>query len=182
MGLYNRYIGNTGKFYRVSENHQKEESTNQNTPIDEGGGKKHDTPPRRASAVQNEPRRSKQDTLDSANPAKPNADHIPHKAARQNEHTPDDEHRDRNPKFSENKKKTSLLGNLSGIGETFGGSLKDTIKSFLPAGIDTGDILLLLLLLFLYLESNDEEFLIILIIVGFNIFKSMKEQPCHREV
>ena len=46
------------------------------------------------------------------------------------------------------------------------------LGSFLPGGLDTGDILLLLVLLFLYIESKDDEFLIILAVVGYSIFSS----------
>ena len=42
--------------------------------------------------------------------------------------------------------------------------------NLLPAGLDTGDLLLAAMLLFLYSESKDEDFLIILIVVGLSIF------------
>lgn len=45
------------------------------------------------------------------------------------------------------------------------------LSSFLPAGLDFGDILILLILLLLYIESKDEDFLIILAVLAFSIFK-----------
>ena len=45
------------------------------------------------------------------------------------------------------------------------------LGSLIPAGIDTGDLLLLAILLFLYLESRDQDFLIILIVMGYSMFK-----------
>lgn len=51
------------------------------------------------------------------------------------------------------------------------GGLTDMLKNLLPAGIDTGDLLLLLILLLLYLESEDEDFLIMLVVIGYSVLK-----------
>ena len=42
------------------------------------------------------------------------------------------------------------------------------LNCFLPAGIDSGDLIVALILLLLYYESHDEEFLIILAVLVFS--------------
>jgi hypothetical protein len=44
------------------------------------------------------------------------------------------------------------------------------LRSLLPSGLDTGDLLLLAVLFFLYRESGDEDFLIMLAVVALSIF------------
>ena len=98
--IYNRYVGNTGKYYRVDEPY----------PVHSA--------PKRANVT---------------SPAH---------------------------KREERKPSAGKADGLNGL-----------LSSFLPAGLDAGDILLLLILLLLYIESKDEEFLIILIVVGMSLFK-----------
>ena len=44
------------------------------------------------------------------------------------------------------------------------------LRSLLPSGLDTGDLLLLAVLFFLYRESGDEDYLIMLAVVALSIF------------
>ncbi|MEL4105673.1 hypothetical protein AAFA46_02360 [Oscillospiraceae bacterium WX1] len=65
----------------------------------------------------------------------------------------------------------SLLGGRGGLNNLFGGfgnGLKGAFDN-LPFGLDIGDLLLFLLLLFFFIESGDEEFLIILAFLAFSI-------------
>ena len=47
----------------------------------------------------------------------------------------------------------------------------DMLLSFLPDGVDMGDVILILLLLLLYLDSKDEEFLIMLLVTAMSFFQ-----------
>jgi hypothetical protein len=67
---------------------------------------------------------------------------------------------------------SNLLGG-KGLGGGPGG-LTDGFRGMfdhLPFGLDIGDILLFLLLLFFFIESGDEEFIIILAVIAYSMFK-----------
>ena len=64
-------------------------------------------------------------------------------------------------RYSQIKKPPRKSGGLNG--------LTGILRSVIPSGMDTGDILLLLILFFLYNESKDEDFLIILAVVAMSI-------------
>ena len=46
------------------------------------------------------------------------------------------------------------------------------LLSFLPDGVDVGDIILILILLLLYIDSKDDEFLIMLLTVSSSIIQN----------
>lgn len=48
----------------------------------------------------------------------------------------------------------------------------DMLLSFLPDGVDIGDVILILLLLLLYLDSKDDEFLIMLLATAMSFFQN----------
>lgn len=60
-------------------------------------------------------------------------------------------------------------GLLGGLGSGLKGLTG--IFDHLPFGLDLGDILLFLLLFFFFIESGDEEFIIILAVIAFSILK-----------
>ena len=59
-----------------------------------------------------------------------------------------------------------LGGGLGGLTSSFKGMF-----DHMPFGLDFGDILLFLLLFFFFIESGDEEFIIILGIIAYSMFK-----------
>ena len=105
--MYNRYLGNTGNFYRT-----------------DGPGQSPHPEPAPPDHQKNEPSRVRSD-----------------------------------------KDKT---GFLSGIVEKIG--------TFLPDGVDPGNILLVLILLLIYLEKRDEEILIILCVFVFMWLSDRKKK------
>ncbi|MCL2367708.1 MAG: hypothetical protein FWC72_01825 [Oscillospiraceae bacterium] len=130
--MYNRYIGNTGKFYRVEE--------------------PGDIPP--------------------AAPPAPEPDEVYQEPPRQwVEVEPERVSPPLPPPLEEAGPKLETGGIFN-----MPGSLRETIRDKLPAGLDLGDILLVLVLLYLFLESDDDDMLIILGVLLFTwiwpLFKS----------
>lgn len=117
--MYNRYIGNTGKVYRVDDSRLPE--------IDE----------RQYPAPQ------------------PQESYIPQP---QPVHT-----------VSHQNPRSALPFPFPG--KELAGSLRGILGSFMPEGMDIGDLLLILVLLLLYLEKEDEEILIILSVLILSGFK-----------
>ena len=116
--MYNRYIGNTGKFYRVDDSSLPE--------IDA----RHYPETRQENDI---PQPSTFHAAASPKPHAPLPTAFPRK---------------------------ELVGSLRGI-----------LGSFIPDGMDIGDLLLILVLLLLYLEKEDEEILIILSVLILSGFK-----------
>lgn len=143
--VYNRYIGNTGKFVRV------EDSPRPNTRNAERLVAKpppqHSAPPQQAAPPHQVP-----PAAEGVKAANVKAESIKSKSL-----------------FGGLKG----LGGLGGLGGGLGGLTSGFKGMFdhLPFGLDLGDILLLLLLLFFFFESGDEEFIIILAVIAYSIFK-----------
>ena len=158
--MYNRYVGNTGKYYRVSEpdDHAYSEPAARNHDND------YDYDARKASS-EPEYRKRREERQDARGERRDRYDGDRYGGAR----------KDRDDPVHGNKKKSSFF-NL--------GSLKGFFESFQLFGLEAGDLILLLLFLFLFIESGDEEFLIILAVLAFSFLrdrnKSKDEEPFTR--
>ena len=155
--MYNKYIGNTGKFTRVEESPRVNAQTQR--PVIKP------PPPAIPPVLEH----SAPERVMSEHTTSPAHSAIPH------------------PPRVGSKNKPSLFGGLGGglnglLGGLGGGlkgiggagGLSDSFRGMfdhLPFGLDIGDILLLLLLLFFFIESGDEEFIIILAVIAYNLFK-----------
>lgn len=135
--MYNRYIGNTGKFYRVEDDappaFQQSQAYRPQTPPGAYPQPQRETYPR--ESYPREPQGS---------PRNP----------------PQADGHGRSQGFL-----SGILGSIFPNNDGHGkgqGFLSGILGSILPKGLDTGDILLFVLLLLLYNESKDEELLIIL--------------------
>jgi hypothetical protein len=141
--VYNKYIGNTGKYIRV-EDHPRVNAQNAGRPAAK--------PPL---------------SLHQA-PQEPIPQHIPEKHAATTQQTKGIKNKSLFGGLGGGL--GNLLGGFSG---GFGGLSNSFRGMFdhLPFGLDFGDILLFLLLLFFFIESGDEEFIIILAVIAYNLFK-----------
>ena len=157
--MYNRYIGNTGKFYRVedaepfpSPHALSEPETDRREVLRswEDIRQWEQTQAREEPRPQEEPR-------EEVPPEKPPPPPPP----------PPSEAEERESKFD--------------LGKVFQAPnyLRQTVRDYLPAGLDLGDILLVLVLLYLFLEGDDDDMLIILGILLFTwirpLFKKEEE-------
>jgi len=149
--VYNKYIGNTGKFVRVEDHpggiHPAHRPAAKPTPLHQPTQAIHQAPQPVAAAPPAPPAKLKNKPLFGGLGS---------------------------GLSSLLGGSGSLLGGgssglLGGLGNGFKG-LSGMFDN-LPFGLDIGDILLFLMLLFLFLESGDEEFIIILAVIAFSLFK-----------
>jgi hypothetical protein len=162
--VYNKYIGNTGRFIRV-EDHPRANTHNAGRPAV--------TPPPSHNPMSEHP------IPEHPMPQQ----HEPVKQVASSHRTEGIKNK---PLFSGlGGGLNNLIGGLgSGLGGIFGGhggghvggpgGLTDGLKGMfdhLPFGLDIGDILLFLLLFFFFIESGDEEFIFILAIIAYGMFK-----------
>jgi len=151
--MYNRYIGNTGKYYRVEDiedvtRHEREAAA---PP----------PPPEEPEFVPELPEESDVQEPEQEAAPQPTAEaaeafgwEMPPA-----EESPPEE-------VVEKEKKHRLKLNpeaLAGLP----GTVRSGIKSFIPEGLNLGDILLVLVLLFLFIEGEEDEVLIVLGILVF---------------
>lgn len=135
--MYNRYIGNTGKYYRV------EDADDISKALESEPAPEPEIPPTQPEMAKGDSERGERSDL---------------------EEPPSPPPRQESSKMSDRKKKPSIEpGKIAELP----GSLRGLIKKYIPEGLDLGDILLVLVLLFLFLENDDDEMLIVLIILIF---------------
>lgn len=153
--MHNRYIGNTGDFYRVNE------------PIS----------PSPVPPAAPPPGYSGQHTMPLSPPRTPQYPGYPPQEPHHTPIAPPPAPAPSAPLFpglDEAAKKTSW-GKLFGAPD----SLRTWFKGILPDSIDIGDIILVLVLFYLFVEGGDDEMLIILGVLLFTwiapLFKKEKE-------
>lgn len=140
--MYNRYIGNTGKYYRVEDVDDIKASQVLPPQVQKSPSV---IPPQPEPENEYEPQ---------VNPdeGKPPEGVYPFPPP------------DKPAKKEKKKKKLTLEPEKL---EQIPGNLRGLIKDHLPKSIDLGDILLVLTLLFLFIENEDDEVLLVLIILIF---------------
>lgn len=152
--MYNRYIGNTGRYIRV------EDSPPQRGP---GPGPHRPGPPHRVQGSHQNPGSG---FVRGGPPV------------HQTPPVPASHNIKKNPLFGS---LGGLKGLLGGFGGSGGGGLGlgglKNMLGHLPFGLDVGDLLLLGLLLLFFVDSHDEEFLIILAFFAYSIYKDSKGVP-----
>ncbi len=141
--MYNKYIGNTGKFVRV-EDHARVNAHNAERSLAKPPPAEHSMPehsmPQHSIQQQSEPPR------------------------------PPERAKNKSILGGLGGGLGNLFGGLGGgLGGLTGGF--KGMFDHMPFGLDLGDIILLLLLLFFFIESGDEEFIIILGVIAYSIFK-----------
>jgi len=164
--MYNRYIGNTGKYYRVEDIEDVTRREREAAPP---------PPPEELELVPEPTAEPDVQELEQEAAPQPTAETVeafgwemPSAA----ESPPKEE--------AEKEKKHRLKLNpeaLAGLP----GTMRAGIKSHLPEGLNLGDILLVLVLLFLFIEGEEDEVLIVLAILIFLwikplLFKEEKEE------
>ena len=197
--MYNRYIGNTGKFYRVEDVdavpaapppsepdrgvvlRTMEEVRQWETAQSRNQARQEDEPRQRIDI----PREFHQESPNYPQ-QQPEFRHAPPDYPPQQpefRHAPPD-YPPQQPEFDENQPRERFQtappppppppgpeesASKFDLGKMFQlpGSLRQTVRDWLPAGLDLGDILLILVLLYLFLEGEDDDMLIILGILLF---------------
>ena len=140
--MYNRYIGNTGKFYRVE-----------------------DAEPLRREVPQWEPVSPPESSLSSPPPPPPKS--YPPLPPPEPYHPPPSPPPP--PPVSAPAPLLREEASKFDLGAVFNvpGSLRETLRDKLPESLDLGDILLVLVLIYLFLEGDDDDMLIILGVLLF---------------
>jgi hypothetical protein len=183
--VYNRYIGNTGRYVRV-------EDSPRSGP---GGSRGPNTSGPGPNTRGHSPNEHGHDTYTG------NMHQLQHAAGEPHAAAPVPA-RSSGGTASGRGKPNSLLGGFGGLKNLFGGlgggllgggghggglfgggggGLKGMFEH-LPFGLDLGDLLLLGVLLLFFMDSHDEEFLIILGFFIFSIYKDSKGLPDSKAV
>jgi len=140
--MYNRYIGNTGKFYRVEDVDDLRPAAPV-VPLIEPDRRTESVPPERGWEQMPPP-----PTWNP--PPSPPPDSRPPDQDKRRETPP-------LPPLAEEKAKFDM-----GAIWNMPGNLRGSLQNKLPERIDLGDILLVLVLLYLFLEGEEDEMLIVL--------------------
>ena len=175
--MYNRYIGNTGKFYRVED-------------VDAFPLPPPEPNPDRREVLRSMEEVRKWEEAQIRTEAPPHVPPLPERPQPPPQpeppppYYPPDTPRDEKkepphapPPPPPNPEEASKFD----FGKVFQmpGTLRQTVRDWLPAGLDLGDILLVLVLLYLFLEGDDDDMLIILGILLFTwirpLFKKEEE-------
>jgi len=143
--MYNRYIGNTGKFYRVEGVEQIEVPQWEQMPIPTSP-----LPPRLSQPGPVPP------------PVEPARTPLPPPGQTWAPPVPP-EPVPFAPPLEEEKRSKFDLGSMLNMP----GNLRGTLMGWVPEKLDLGDILLVLMLIYLFLEGDDDDMLIILGVLAF---------------
>ena len=171
--MYNRYIGNTGKFYRVEDV---------------------DDIPKILPAPASEPDRrevlrswEEVRQWEAVQEREDNAPPPPKEAASERATPPPPAYskgegpRGKAPPPPEKAPQEPLSKFHLGKMLQMPGTLRHSLREKLPAGLDLGDVLLVLVLFYLFLEGDDDDMLIVLGILLFTWLKPLLKRGDHAE-